>query len=180
MKFTTNSLTGKLILFFSGASISILLYIFYLSWATHQINVRSAQLENVHYPLAETIENIEVELDQNISSLRQDVLRKDTSGFRSRQLAWSDIVNPGLRSLQEKSSNLSPSSNQTIDSLNIVSLQLLESDRTITRWIGNNYMNTMTDSSFLASLSYREQSELLPFVQELSTIQSTYRKNTSR
>ncbi len=174
MKYSTTSLAGKLILFFGIITLSVTGFILYLVWGTGEIKNRSLKLEQVYYPLSETLEKLEVNLELQAVALRKAALQKDISGAQERSVEWSTVIDPELKFLKDESKNLSALSQAITDSLAQISFQYREQGSRIINWITSNYVNASTDSAFLATLPAREQGEFVPMVDHLESIQHRY------
>jgi PAS domain S-box-containing protein len=175
MKYLPKSLAGKLTLFFGVVSLSILVFIFYLGWNTNSIRHKSGQVETVYFPLSESLEALEISLDRQVNFLTKAALERDTLGLQQSSFEWATSVAAELKEIKENASAL-PGFKNLIDSLTQVSLQHQERFQLITNWITDNFVNAPQDSAFQAELPSREQAELVPLIDGVSSIQDQYKQ----
>ncbi|HEX5112976.1 MAG TPA: hypothetical protein VFV79_09020, partial [Saprospiraceae bacterium] len=175
MKYSTNSLAGKLILFFGIMTLGIVAFALYLAWGTGQIRHTGRELEQVYFPLTETLESLESNLDIHSYALKQASVEK--KALKEHASEWATLINPQLKFVRDKIPMALNRSTTTTDSLMEVINLYQEQERLIMNWINANYVNASMDSAFLASLPSREQSELVPLVNGLEAIERQYKNH---
>ncbi|HEX5168246.1 MAG TPA: PAS domain S-box protein, partial [Cyclobacteriaceae bacterium] len=178
MKYSTNSLAGKLILFFGIMTLGIIAFALYLAWGTGQIRHAGRQLEQVYFPLTETLESLETNLDRHSYALKQASVEK--KALKEHASEWATLINPQLKFVRDKIplalDRLTTTTDSLMEDINLYQ----EQERVITNWINANYVNASMDSAFLASLPSREQSEFVPLVNGLESIQRQYKNHIDR
>lgn len=161
MNFSFKGLSGKLVLFLMLVGLSVVTLSTYLIWQAARIKSKTRQVETTVYPAEQKLENIDRQLSDLHTSVKESGHNKDTVGYYSRSVIWTSL-SADIDFLKKNGDAFSPSSRPKVDSLESLVQALKTNESWVHNWLLTNYINAPTDSVFLAERPAREQAEMIP------------------